>query len=85
MGVFFLYKSRKIGYNIAMSNEEKNSLNNFIEDYNQLFNVPNTKANTEVCQKYKSEHPNEFKNYDWSIQKHRKRFMDWMSRQQMQK
>jgi len=51
----------------------------FIEKYNSLYNVPNNKANKVICNKYKKEHPNEFKKSGWSIEKHRKKFMDWMS------
>lgn len=56
-------------------------MNKFITEYNLLFNVPVTKANESMCHKYKHEHPNEFRTSDWSIDKHRKRFMDWMSKQ----
>jgi hypothetical protein len=51
----------------------------FIEKYNSLYNVPNNKANKVICDKYKKEHSNEFKKSGWSIEKHRKKFMDWMS------
>lgn len=64
-----------------MSNTSDEQLNKFIEDYNKLFNVPANKANESICQRYRVEHPNEFKTSDWSIDKHRKRFMDWMSKQ----
>ena len=53
----------------------------FIEAYNLLFNVPDNKATNAKCEQYRSEHTNEFKNYSWSIEKHRKKFMDWMSGQ----
>jgi hypothetical protein len=56
-------------------------MNIFIAEYNLLFNVPANKADEDSCQRYKIEHPNEFKTSDWSIDKHRKRFMDWMSKQ----
>jgi len=56
-------------------------MNKFIAEYNLLFNVPRNKADSAICEQYRAEHPNEFKNSDWSIEKHRKRFMDWMSRQ----
>jgi len=59
----------------------KNDQTKFIEDYNLLFNVPNDKANKTACEQYKSEHTNEFKNSEWSIDRHRKKFMDWMSGQ----
>ena len=58
-------------------------LNKFIVDYNLLFNVPRDKADQANCNQYRAEHPNEFKNSDWSIDKHRKRFMDWMSKQSL--
>ena len=51
----------------------------FIKDYNALFNVPDNKATNATCELYRSEHTNEFKNSDWSIDKHRKKFMDWVS------
>lgn len=51
----------------------------FIKKYNSLYNVPNNKANKAICDKYKKEHSNEFKKSGWSIEKHRKKFMDWMS------
>jgi len=60
-------------------------MNIFIREYNLLFNVPASKANELSCQRYKIEHPNEFKTSDWSIDKHRKRFMDWMSKQSSDK
>lgn len=53
----------------------------FIKDYNLLFNVPDNKATKVICEKYRNEHTNEFKNSDWSIERHRKKFMDWMSGQ----
>lgn len=59
----------------------KNDQTKFIEDYNLLFNVPDNKASNATCERYRSEHLNEFKNSDWSIDKHRKKFMDWMSGQ----
>jgi len=61
------------------ASEEKTSI--FIKEYNLLFNVPAAKATEANCHEYKIEHPNEFKTSDWSIDKHRKRFMDWMSKQ----
>jgi hypothetical protein len=68
-----------------MTNMTDESMNSFIEAYNKLFNVPSLKADRAICIQYKDEHPNEFKNSDWSIDKHRKRFMDWMSRQNPEK
>lgn len=59
----------------------KNDQIKFIKDYNLLFNVPNTKASNAACERYKNEHASEFRTSDWSIEKHRKKFMDWMSGQ----
>jgi hypothetical protein len=64
-----------------MKNQGPELINKFIEEYNLLFNVPADKASRINCQQYEAEHPNEFKTSDWSIDKHRKRFMDWMSKQ----
>lgn len=68
-------------YNEVMEDTSVELQNKFISEYNLLFNVPKTKADEEKCVLYKAEHPNEFKNGDWSIDRHRKRFMDWMSKQ----
>jgi DNA primase len=68
-------------YDEAMEDTSIEQMNIFIKEYNRLFNVPANKASETICQKYKIEHPNEFKTSDWSIDKHRKRFMDWMSKQ----
>lgn len=53
----------------------------FIKKYNLLFNVPNNKASKATCEQYRNEHLNEFRNSKWSIDRHRKKFMDWMSSQ----
>jgi len=69
----------KIWYDAIVNTKDGQA--KFIKDYNLLFNVPNDKASEATCRKYISEHTNEFKNSDWSIDKHRKKFMDWMSGQ----
>ena len=69
--------NREIWCSVIMGIKSDQSI--FIEKYNQLFNVPNDKASKTTCERYKSEHPNEFKRSNWSIKKHRKKFMDWMS------
>ncbi len=60
---------------------EETLLDKFIKAYNLLYNVPNNKASKDVCGQYKREHPNDFKNSGWSIDKHRKKLMDWISKQ----
>ena len=60
-----------------MEKKSDNQMDQFIEDYNLLFNVPPTKATKAFCNLYRSVHPNEFKSSEWSIDRHRKKFMDW--------
>ena len=64
-----------------MKTTKEEQMDKFIEAYNLLHNVPDNQANKNVCEQYKKEHPNEFKNSGWSIVKHRKKLMDWFSRQ----
>lgn len=51
----------------------------FIEEYNLLFNVPNHKINKNICEQFRKECPNLFKNPGWSLERHRKRLMDWVA------
>lgn len=60
---------------------EHDILEKFIEEYNSLYNTPNYKVTKRSCEQYRVEHPHEFKATDWSIDRHRKRLMDWISRQ----
>ncbi|MFH1855239.1 MAG: hypothetical protein ABH810_02430, partial [bacterium] len=69
----------RIWYDYPVNTKDDQS--KFIEKYNLLFNVPNNKASQAICERYRNEHTNEFKNSGWSIEKHRKKFMDWMSGQ----
>jgi len=69
----------KIWYDALVNTKDNQA--KFIEDYNLLFNVPNNKASKATCEQYRNEHTNEFRNSGWSIDKHRKKFMDWMSGQ----
>ena len=71
----------KLCYDEHMEDTSHDLVRIFIKEYNLLFNVPADKASEGICHQYKIEHPNEFKISDWSIDKHRKRFMDWMSKQ----
>lgn len=50
----------------------------FINDYNLLFNVPNYRINKNTCEQFRKECPNLFKNPEWSLDRHRKRLMDWL-------
>lgn len=64
-----------------MKATNREHMEKFIEDYNLLFNIPANQANSNICEQYRKEHPNEFKSSEWCIAKHRKKLMDWFSRQ----
>ena len=64
-----------------MQATKENTIEGFIEDYNLLYNVPNYKIDRDTCEQYRKEHPNEFKHVGWSLKKHRKKIMDWFSKQ----
>jgi len=52
----------------------------FLTNYNK--NIPRNfpRATNKALEKFKIIYPNLFKNSDeWSTEKHRKRFMDWLS------
>ncbi|NTU69572.1 hypothetical protein HGB13_01940 [bacterium] len=76
-------KSNKVKecYDVYMTIKQEQQLEILVEEYNKLFNVPGDKANKIICEQYRKEHPNEFRGEGWSIFKHRKRLMDWLSRQ----
>ncbi|MFC1594953.1 hypothetical protein ACFL3E_00815 [Patescibacteria group bacterium] len=66
---------------------EKNLLSTssavFMENYNKTIPKSFPKATSEVLKQFQIDCPNLFKKKDiWSIDKHRKRFMDWFSSQQ---
>lgn len=68
----------------AKSNELKEnqtitSLAVFIENYNKSIPEDFTRATSKVLEQFQITHPALFKNPDgWSIEKHRKRLMDWL-------
>lgn len=61
-----------------MNIKKEQALEDFIKEYNLLFNVPDFVINKKICEQYRKEHPSEFKKSQWSIVKHRKRMMDWL-------
>ena len=66
---------------------EKNLLNTtsaiFIENYNKSIPQGFPQATGEALSKFQVAYPGLFKKADmWSIDKHRKRLMDWLSGQQ---
>ena len=60
-------------------NQVKTPILNFIESYNK--SIPNSfpKVSVKILKHFQSLHPVLFKHSDeWSIDKHRKRVMDWL-------
>lgn len=69
---------KKINKDLEM-NQAKTSLAVFMGKYN--ISIPNSfsQATEEVLNRFQATHPSLFKGIDtWSIEKHRKRFMDWI-------
>lgn len=76
-------------YSVAMINKEDieedanlvgSSTEVFVKYYNK--NIPDTfpRATLKTLEKFQTVYPSLFKeNYDWIINKHRKKFMDWLS------
>jgi len=73
-------KSRKKTRAELELNQNQVTLAMFLNDYNQ--NIPNgfRPVSANVLKKFQEAHPNMFKQKDsWSVARHRKRLMDWMS------
>ncbi|PIR69672.1 MAG: hypothetical protein COU47_02080 [Candidatus Niyogibacteria bacterium CG10_big_fil_rev_8_21_14_0_10_46_36] len=52
----------------------------FLANYNKTIPKSFPRATTKALEQFRNIYPNLFKNSDeWSIRKHRKRFMDWIS------
>jgi hypothetical protein len=52
----------------------------FIESYNKSIPPDFPKASAKMLRKFQAAHPALFKKGDdWSIDKHRKKFMDWLT------
>ena len=61
-------------------NEAHTSMVVFAEAYNHALPAGFPKASTEALMRFRTTYPLLFKTEDsWSIDKHRKRFMDWHS------
>lgn len=55
----------------------------FLENYNKIIPAGFPQATGDALKKFQVANPNLFKKSDmWSIDKHRKRLMDWLSGQQ---
>jgi len=61
-------------------NETKVTLAMFLEDYNKNIPPGFRRVSTTVLRKFQEAHPGLFRQKDvWSVDKHRKRVMDWLS------
>lgn len=66
-------------YNDLEINQANTSLADFMGEYNVTIPASFPHATVKVLQRFQMTHPNLFGGVDtWSIDKHRKRFMDWM-------
>ncbi|MEK7650207.1 MAG: hypothetical protein AAB367_04610 [Patescibacteria group bacterium] len=60
-------------------NQEMTTLGSFLESYNTSIPTGFPKVSLENLKDFQRLHPMLFKNKDeWSIEKHRKRLMDWL-------
>ena len=60
-------------------NQVKTPLLNFMESYNKSIPISFPKVSVKILKNFQSLHPILFKHSDeWSIDKHRKRVMDWL-------
>lgn len=75
---------RSSKYNDLVENQELVSLADFMDSYNKSAPKNFPRASKEALEEFQQAYPSLFKNKNaWSIDKHRKRFMDWIySRQQ---
>ncbi len=62
------------------ANEAFVSLANFAESYNKILPPRFPRASEKILKQFQTAYPTLFKNGDsWSIDKHRKRLMDWLA------
>jgi hypothetical protein len=74
---------RRSKYNDLEVNRETTPLAAFMESYNKSAPKGLPQASVQNLKQFQSAYPSLFKNSsDWSIDKHRKRFMDWISSHQ---
>ncbi len=60
-------------------NQIKTSISDFLESYNKSVPVSFPRASMKVLKQFQALHPILFKHGDeWSIDRHRKRVMDWI-------
>jgi len=71
---------RRGNYNDLEANQEITPLADFMESYNKSAPKSLPRASVETLKQFQETYPSLFKNENaWSIDKHRKRFMDWRS------
>lgn len=58
--------------------EEKRSLGEFLDLYNKGLPMEFPRATAELLTIYKDQYPSKFKDGFWSLDLHRKKFMDWL-------
>jgi len=64
---------------VLEGNQEMTTLGAFLESYNKSIPAGFSQASSEDLKDFQKLHPTLFKNKDeWSIEKHRKRLMDWL-------
>jgi len=69
-------------YNDLLVNQEITSIVSFRESYNKSVPANFPRASLQRLKEFQEAYPSFFKKEaDWSIDKHRKRFMDWISSQ----
>ena len=71
---------RSSNYNALEINQKITSLISFMESYNESVPKGFPQASVETLKQFQETNPSLFQNKNaWSIDKHRKRFMDWHS------
>jgi hypothetical protein len=74
---------RSSKYNDLEINRETTPLASFMESYNKSVPENLPRASVKMLKKFHATNPSLFKKENgWSIDKHRKRFMDWLSSHQ---
>ena len=74
---------RSSKYNDLEINQETTPLASFMESYNKSAPAGLPRASVAALKQFQEAYPSLFKNSnEWSIDKHRKRFMDWISSHQ---
>lgn len=58
--------------------ERKHSLTEFLTLYNDGLPLGFPRATTSFLAEYKSQNPSQFRGNRWSLDLHRKKFMDWL-------